>query len=156
MYSFANRWPGHVHDTVWHMTVFDIARYVSILHEALITIEPLATANNLSIHLCMIFHEFQGRQGVVVEQGDCLLPSGSGGDGQPEQEEEEEEEEGGQGEYESFFVTNLRVFDVQRLKSKERKLKFFLTATVQTQGMDKVGRVSYEVPLITHLLNNND
>ena len=104
----------------------------------------------------MIFHEFQDRQGVMVEQGDCLLPSGSGGDGQPEQEEEEEEEEGGQGEYESFFVTNLRVFDVQRLKSKERKLKFFLTATVQTQGMDKVGRVSYEVPLMTHLLNNND
>ena len=103
----------------------------------------------------MIFHEFQGRQGVVVEQGDCLLPSGSGGDGQLEQEEEEEEE-GGQGEYESFFVTNLRVFDVQRLKSKEWKLKFFLTVTVQTQGMDKVGRVSYEVPFTTHLLNNND
>lgn len=58
--------------------------------------------------------------------------------------------------YESFFVTNLRVFDIQRLKSKKPKLKFFLTATVQTQGMDKVGRVSYEVPLTAHLLNNND
>jgi hypothetical protein len=102
----------------------------------------------------LLFFEFQRRQGVVVEQGDCLLPSG-GGDGQPEQDEEEEEE-GGQGEYESFFVTNLRVFDIQRLKSKKPKLKFFLTATVQTQGMDKVGRVSYEVPLTAHLLNNND
>ena len=102
-----------------------------------------------------IFNDFKRSQGVVVEQGDCLIPSSGGGDGQPEQEEEEEEE-GGQGEYESFFVTNLRVFDIQRLKSKRPKLKFFLTATVQTQGMDKVGRVSYEVPLTAHLLNNND
>lgn len=101
------------------------------------------------------FYDFQRRQGVAVEQGDCLIPSSGGGDGQPEQEEEEEEE-GGQGEYESFFITNLRVFDIQRLKSKRPKLKFFLTATVQTQGMDKVGRVSYEVPLTAHLLNNND
>ena len=90
----------------------------------------------------------------MVEQGDCLIPSS--GESQPEQEEEEEEEEGGQGEYESFFFTNLRVFNIQRLKSKEPKLKFFLTATVQTEGSDKVGRVSYEVPLTTHLLNNND
>ena len=95
------------------------------------------------------FCQSQRVQGVMVEQGDCLIPSG--GESQPEQEEE-----GGQGEYESFFVTNLRVFDIQRLKSKEAKLKFFLTTTVQTEGSDKVGRVSYEVPLATHLLNNND
>ena len=90
---------------------------------------------------------------MMVEQGDCLIPSN--GEDQPEQEEAEEEE-GGQGEYESFFVTNLRVFDIQRLGSKQQKLKFFLTATVQTEGRDKVGRVSFEVPLTTHLLNNND
>ena len=91
---------------------------------------------------------------MIGEQGDCLIPSGSS-ESQPEQEDEEEEE-GGQGEYESFFVTNLRVFDIQRLRSKERKLKFFLVATVQLEGRDKVGRVSYEVPLTTHLLKNND
>ena len=91
---------------------------------------------------------------MIAEQGDCLIPSG-GGESQSEQEEEEEEE-GGQGEYESFFVTNLRVFDIQRLRSKEPRLKFFLVATVQMEGRDKVGRVSYEVPLTTHLLNNND
>ena len=55
MYPFANRWPGHVHDTIWHMTVFDLvyslaASYVSILHEALITIEPLAAANNSFVY----------------------------------------------------------------------------------------------------------
>ena len=92
---------------------------------------------------------------MIAEQGDCLIPSSSG-ENQPEQEEEEEEEEGGQGEYESFFVTNLRVFDIQRLRSKEPRLKFFLVATVQMEGRDKVGRVSYEVPLTIHLLNNND
>ena len=90
---------------------------------------------------------------MIVEQGDCLIPS-SGDESQPEQEEEEEE--GGQGEYESFFITNLRVFDIQRLRSKQPRLKFFLVATVQMEGRDKVGRVSYEVPLTTHLLYNND
>ena len=91
-------------------------------------------------------HDFQRCQGVVAEQGDCLII--------PEEEEEEEEEEGGQGEYKSFFVTNLRVLNIQKLKSKKSKLKFFLTATVQTEGsgMDKVARVSYEVPLTAHLL----
>ena len=90
---------------------------------------------------------------MIAEQGDCLIPSSSG---ESQLEQEEEEEEGGQGEYESFFVTNLRVFDIQRLRSKEPKLKFFLVATVQTEGKDKVGRVSYEVPLTIHLLNDND
>ena len=89
---------------------------------------------------------------MIVEQGDCLLPSS---ESQPE-EEEEEEEEGGQGEYEPFSITTLRVFNIQRLRSKQPKLKFVLTATVQTEGRDKVGRVSYEVPLTKHLLSNND
>ena len=95
---------------------------------------------------------FQKAQGVVAEQGGCLIPSST--EGQPEQEEEEEE--GGQGEYEPFSITTLRVFNIQRLRSKQPRLKFVLTATVQTEGRDKVGRVSYEVPLTTHLLNNND
>ena len=74
-----------------------------------------------------------------------------------EDEEGEEEEEGGQGEYESFFITTLKVFNIQRLtKRKYPKLKFVLNATIQTEGTDKVSTVSYEVPLSTHLLNKND
>ena len=73
------------------------------------------------------------------------------------EEEEEEEEEGGQGEYESFFITSLRLFNIQRpLLSKVPKLKFFLTVIVGTEGVDKEGKVAFEVPLTTHLLNKNN
>ena len=89
---------------------------------------------------------------MIAEQGVCFIPSTAS---QPE-EEEEEEEERGQGEYEPSYVTTLRVFNIQRLRSKQPKLKFFLTATVLIEGNDKEGRVSYEVPLTTHLLNKND
>lgn len=99
-------------------------------------------------------HQFQRYEDAIVEQGVYLMNSGSCES--MEDLDDDEQEEGGQGEYKSF-VTSLKLFNIQRLlQSKEPKLKFFLTATVRTEGMDKEGKVSYEVPLATHLLNKNN
>lgn len=93
---------------------------------------------------------------VVIKQGACFMDSASC-HVEEEEVDEGEEEEGGQEEYESLFVTTLMVFNIQRLKLKQNpKLKLFLTATVGTEGTDKVANVSYEVPLTTHLLNKKD
>ena len=90
---------------------------------------------------------------VIIEQDTCLPNS----ELLAAEEEEVEEEEGGQGEYESFFIMSLKLFNIQRLRlSKAPKLKFFLTVTVCTEGVDKEGKVDFEVPLNTHLLNKNN
>lgn len=70
------------------------------------------------------------------------------------EEEEEEEEEGGQGEYESFIATTLKVFNINRLRSKPLMLNFVLDATVGTEGTDKVATVRYQVQLTKHFLND--
>ena len=91
---------------------------------------------------------------MIIEQDDkimtCLMSGGSEAAGQLD----DPDEEGGQGEYESFYITLLKVFNIQRLpRSREPKIKFFLTATIHTQGVNKKCNIPFEVPLRKHLLN---
>ena len=85
---------------------------------------------------------------MIAEQGDCLIPSA-------EIHSQKGSEE--KGRHEPFSITTLNVLGIQRLCTwlKQPRLKFVLTVTIQTEGKDKVGRISYEVPLTTHLLNND-
>ena len=107
-------------------------------------------------HLVLYDSHSLSQKAQFQKSEDVLVVQGSSDSCQSEEVVGDEEEEvGGQGEYESFFIKTLRVFNIQRLSSKTPKLKFLLTATVGTQGTDKVGKVTYEVPLTKHLLNNS-